>query len=174
MYRILKTLFYYVCEVNFEIELDVKFLTLIVSPFRLFFKNNLLSISITAFSLILECIECSPLHRRGWKTCRLFSHSLREIVMNYYLLKNYFFSHSRSRRLNLFTLPYNNQHLVPMMWTFVINSDGTKKARLVGCSILWQCICIVNQSMCNYRGRIQINNERWWFWRCIPSNTSEP
>ena len=65
MYRILKTLFYYVCEVNFEIELDVKFLTLIVSPFRLFLKNNLLSISITAFSLILECIECSPLHRRG-------------------------------------------------------------------------------------------------------------
>ena len=28
--------------------------------------------------------------------------------------------------------PYNNQHLVPMMWTFVIKSDGTKKAHLVG------------------------------------------
>jgi Reverse transcriptase (RNA-dependent DNA polymerase) len=29
-------------------------------------------------------------------------------------------------------VPYNKQHLVPMMWTFVIKSDGTKKARLVG------------------------------------------
>ena len=29
-------------------------------------------------------------------------------------------------------VPYNNQHLVPMMWTFVIKTDGTRKARLVG------------------------------------------
>ena len=29
-------------------------------------------------------------------------------------------------------VPYNGQHMVPMMWTFVIKTDGTKKARLVG------------------------------------------
>ena len=29
-------------------------------------------------------------------------------------------------------VPYNNQHLVPMMWIFVIKTDGTRKARLVG------------------------------------------
>ena len=29
-------------------------------------------------------------------------------------------------------VPYNHQHLVPMMWTFVIKTDGTRKARLVG------------------------------------------
>jgi hypothetical protein len=36
------------------------------------------------------------------------------------------------KNLCLQIVPYNNQHLVPMMWTFVIKSDGTKKARLVG------------------------------------------
>ena len=36
------------------------------------------------------------------------------------------------KNLCLQLVPYNNQHLVPMMWTFVIKSDGTKKARLVG------------------------------------------
>ena len=36
------------------------------------------------------------------------------------------------KNLCLNIVPYNNQHLVPMMWTFVIKSDGTKKARLVG------------------------------------------
>ena len=29
-------------------------------------------------------------------------------------------------------VPYNQQHLVPMMWTFVIKTDGTCKASLVG------------------------------------------
>lgn len=29
-------------------------------------------------------------------------------------------------------VPYNGQHLVPMMWMFTIKTDGTKKARLVG------------------------------------------
>jgi hypothetical protein len=29
-------------------------------------------------------------------------------------------------------VPYNGQHRVPMMWTFTIKTDGTKKARLVG------------------------------------------
>ena len=36
------------------------------------------------------------------------------------------------RNLCLNIVPYNNQHLVPMMWAFVIKSEGTKKARLVG------------------------------------------
>lgn len=36
------------------------------------------------------------------------------------------------KNLCLEIVPYNKQHLVPMMWTFVIKSDGTKKARLVG------------------------------------------
>ena len=36
------------------------------------------------------------------------------------------------KNLCLQLVPYHNQHLVPMMWTFVIKSDGTKKARLVG------------------------------------------
>ena len=36
------------------------------------------------------------------------------------------------KNLCLQLVPYNNQHLVPMMWLFVIKSDGTKKARLVG------------------------------------------
>jgi hypothetical protein len=36
------------------------------------------------------------------------------------------------KNLCLQIVPYNNQHLVPMMWTFAIKSDGTKKARLVG------------------------------------------
>ena len=32
-----------------------------------------------------------------------------------------------------FTLaPYTGQHLVPMMWTFTIKTEGTFKARLVG------------------------------------------
>ena len=29
-------------------------------------------------------------------------------------------------------VPYNGQHLVPMMWLFNIKTDGTHKARLVG------------------------------------------
>ena len=29
-------------------------------------------------------------------------------------------------------IPYNGQHLVPMMWLFNIKTDGTHKARLVG------------------------------------------
>ena len=29
-------------------------------------------------------------------------------------------------------VPYNVQHLDPMMWLFNINTDGTHKARLVG------------------------------------------
>lgn len=37
-------------------------------------------------------------------------------------------------------VPYNNQHLVPMMWTFVIKTDGTKKARLVGRAEEHRCI----------------------------------
>ena len=36
------------------------------------------------------------------------------------------------KNLCLNIVPYNNQHLVPMMWAFVIKSEGTKKARLVG------------------------------------------
>ena len=36
------------------------------------------------------------------------------------------------KNLCLQIVPYNGQHLVPMMWTFVIKTDGTKKARLVG------------------------------------------
>ena len=36
------------------------------------------------------------------------------------------------KNLCLQLVPFNNQHLVPMMWTFIIKSDGTKKARLVG------------------------------------------
>ena len=36
------------------------------------------------------------------------------------------------QNLCLQLVPYNNQHLVPMMWTFVIKTDGTRKARLVG------------------------------------------
>ena len=36
-------------------------------------------------------------------------------------------------RNSCFTLaPYNGQHLVPMMWTFTIKTEGTFKARLVG------------------------------------------
>jgi hypothetical protein len=34
------------------------------------------------------------------------------------------------KNLCLQIVPYNNQHLVPMLWTFVINSDGTEKARV--------------------------------------------
>ena len=30
------------------------------------------------------------------------------------------------------TVPYEGQHLVPMMWLFTIKTDGTYKARLVG------------------------------------------
>ena len=37
-----------------------------------------------------------------------------------------------AKNLCLQLVPYNNQHLVPMMWTFVIKTDGTLKARLVG------------------------------------------
>ena len=29
-------------------------------------------------------------------------------------------------------VPFNGQHLVPMMWLFTIKNDGTYKARLVG------------------------------------------
>ena len=29
-------------------------------------------------------------------------------------------------------VPYNHQHLVPMRWTFIIKTDGIRKARLVG------------------------------------------
>jgi hypothetical protein len=36
------------------------------------------------------------------------------------------------KNLCLEIVPYNKQNLIPMMWTFVIKSDGTKKARLVG------------------------------------------
>ena len=36
------------------------------------------------------------------------------------------------KNLCLQIVPFNGQHLVPMMWTFVIKTDGTKKARLVG------------------------------------------
>ena len=36
------------------------------------------------------------------------------------------------KNLCLQLVPYNKQHLVPMMWTFVIKTDGTRKARLVG------------------------------------------
>jgi hypothetical protein len=32
----------------------------------------------------------------------------------------------------LLTVPFTGQHLVPMMWLFVIKTDGTYKARLVG------------------------------------------
>ena len=36
------------------------------------------------------------------------------------------------KNLCLQLVPYNKQHLVPMMWIFNIKSDGTKKALLVG------------------------------------------
>ena len=36
------------------------------------------------------------------------------------------------KNLCLQIVPYNGQHRVPMMWTFTIKTDGTKKARLVG------------------------------------------
>ena len=36
------------------------------------------------------------------------------------------------KNLCLQLVPYNKQHLVPMMWIFNIKSDGTKEARLVG------------------------------------------
>ena len=36
------------------------------------------------------------------------------------------------KNLCLQIVPYNGQHLVPMMWIFSIKTDGTKKARLVG------------------------------------------
>ena len=36
------------------------------------------------------------------------------------------------KNLCLQLVPYTKQHLVPMMWTFVIKTDGTRKARLVG------------------------------------------
>ena len=36
------------------------------------------------------------------------------------------------KNMCLQVVPYNGQHMVPMMWTFVIKTDGTKKARLVG------------------------------------------
>ena len=36
------------------------------------------------------------------------------------------------KNLCLQLVPFNGQHLVPMMWTFVLKTDGTRKARLVG------------------------------------------